>query len=147
MTRQDNPIQLIEQQRAQYALAQVKAALERFQTKEKKSFRSYARQFPPMIQMNGLGQAAAFYFSRGEKDPHKKLYEIVSHWLCKDSQVYAGHKDLLDGITEKDMHHYRRAQAEAQALLIWVKKFAEALCPKEEKPEANQSAEPGEGHS
>jgi hypothetical protein len=34
---------------------------------------------------------------------------------------------LLHELTSRDQYHYRRAEAEAQALLAWAKKFAEAL--------------------
>jgi len=121
-------MQTIQQQRAQYALVQVAAAKEN--SVSQKEFRSYAASFPAMIQMNGLGQAAAFYRSKGAEDnkkgkAYRALYELLSDWLTKEEQVYAG-CDLIAGITDKDVHAYRAAQAEALLLLDWVKKFAKA---------------------
>ena len=116
-------MQMLQQERAKYALEQVQAAVHNsdFNGKE---FKSYAAGLPAMIQMNGLGQAAAFYFSQGKT--YRKLYEILSGWLTRADQPYAGQTDLLAGITQQDMHDYRVAQAEALLLLDWVKKFAKA---------------------
>ncbi|MBU0500422.1 MAG: type III-B CRISPR module-associated protein Cmr5 [Gammaproteobacteria bacterium] len=114
--------QTLQQQRAGYALKKVRKAIE--DGIDQKEFKSYASAFPAMIQMNGLGQAAAFYFSQGET--HRKLYEILSGWLIKTGQPYTGKANLLAGITQEDMHRYRIAQAEALLLLDWVKRFAKA---------------------
>jgi CRISPR-associated protein Cmr5 len=80
-----------------------------------------------MIHMNGLGQAMAFCKVKGkERESYKQLYQLVSDWLKKPGQPYAG-KDVLDGITQADMGQYQLAQAEALALMSWVKKFAKAF--------------------
>ncbi len=113
----------MQQQRAAFALREVKKALDDPQTK-KKEFNSYASSLPAMILMNGLGQAAAFYFSKG--GTHHRLYDILSGWLISSGQPYEGETSLLDGITSKDMYCYRVAQAEALLFLDWVKKFAKA---------------------
>ena len=83
-----------------------------------------------MIHMNGLGQTAAFFKSK--KGTHEELYQLLSNWLCGNieyasTQPYQGCENLLTGITTKDMHQYQVAQAEAQALMDWVKKFARAF--------------------
>ncbi len=121
-------MQTIQQQRAQYALEKVETA--KADGISQKEFKSYAASFPAMIRMNGLGQAAAFYRSKGaESGPKGKayleLYELLSGWMKKDGRPYAD-CDLLAGITSKDAHIYRVAQAEALLLLDWVKKFAKA---------------------
>jgi len=120
-------MQLMQQERAQFALEGVQQAL-----KDKvnaKEYISYASSLPAMIHTNGLGQAAAFFKSKGAT--HEKLYELLSDWLKQDNQPFAG-KDLLEGITTSDMKTYRLAQAEAQALMDWVKKFAKAYMKVEE---------------
>jgi len=115
-------MQTIQQERAKYALHCVKTDAEKEISKSE--YKSYAASLPAMIHMNGLGQAMAFYYSKGKT--HKYLYDLLSNWLCKDSQPYGGYNDLLDGIVNGDMHSYRLAQAESQALMDWVKKFAKA---------------------
>lgn len=131
--------QTIQQQRAAFALAAVEAINDRIKAiaegndrdKIKASeYKSYASSFPAMIQMNGLGQAAAFFRSKGAGNDSKAhayqaLYDTLSEWLSKSGQPYH-RRDLLDGITHADMQTYMLAQAEALALLDWVKKFAKA---------------------
>lgn len=129
-------MQTMQQKRAQYALQGVKEAAQKY--KENKAFlkeyKSYAAAFPAMIHMNGLGQAAAFYRSKG--GTHQELYKLLSGWLCQEGQPFP-EKDLLEGITSSDMHAYRLAQAEAQALMDWVKKFAKAYMADEDSPDAS----------
>lgn len=128
-------MQTMQQRRAQYALQGVKKVAD--EKKENKAFlkeyKSYAAALPAMIHMNGLGQAAAFYRSKG--DTHRELYDLLSGWLCREGQPFAGRTDLLAGIVDSDMHVYRLAQAEAQALMDWVKKFAKAYMTDEDSPD------------
>jgi CRISPR-associated protein Cmr5 len=144
-------MQTIQQQRAKFALTEVqgylKHLLDRVEhelrqepdvtkhesirkrnkakiDKAKDEYKSYASALPAMIHINGLGQAVAFYKSKG--DTHQILYQLLSDWLTQPKQPYASEKDLMQAIVDNDMHRYRLAQAEAQALMDWVKKFAKA---------------------
>lgn len=138
------PMQLVEQARAAYALGWIQQAQTHndIKTSELKSF---TRRLPGMIQMNGFGQAMAFYYAKREKSAaYREVYALVENWLCgpHDHQqttgfpLYAAHADsqpaLLKAITLEDQYHYRYAQAETQALLRWAKKFAEALLAEDE---------------
>jgi len=130
----------MQQNRARYALAEIKRVLESNEMaqgreqdsdssgdrnkKMRAEYKSYAAAFPAMIHMNGLGQAAAFYKSKG--GTHARLYKLLSDWLCRDDQPFSGQTDLINAMSESDMQTYRLAQAEAQALMDWVKKFAKA---------------------
>ncbi len=118
-------IQSIDQQRAAYALKTIKT----IPHPEYKEWLSRANEIPAMIQMNGLGQTAAFYLAKG--GIHKKMYDLLSAWLCKEISLFGDHNDLLSGITSADITTYRMAQAESQALLLWVKKFSRAYCRNE----------------
>lgn len=109
-------MQSIEQERAKSALAWAEKGVD-------SETLSAVTGLPATILMNGLGQTAAFYKSKGGK--HEALYELLSGWLKKTGKPYAG-KDLLNGITQSDAKTYRAAQAEALAYLQWVKKFAKA---------------------
>lgn len=117
-------MQTLQQQRAQYALTQVES--NKLHCTSPKDYKSSASAFPAMIQMNGLGQAAAFYHRSGGTIEQQLLYKLLSEWLAQSDQPYAG-RDLLDGITCCDMSTYQLAQAEALELLTWVKKFAKAF--------------------
>lgn len=110
-------IQTIEQERAKAALKWAEQGVD-------KETLSAATGLPAMILMNGLGQAAAFYKSKG--GAQAGLYQLLSEWLRGSGKPYAGKNDLLKGITEGDLKAYRSAQAEALAYLQWVKKFAKA---------------------
>jgi CRISPR-associated protein Cmr5 len=118
--------QTLSQQRASFALERVRMVVGK---EYEAAFRSYAASLPPMIQMNGFGQALAFCRSKSEQ-AYQDLYKLVSDWLTSTGQPYNGHKDALDGITSDSMSVYRLAQTEALALLDWVKRFASALIQK-----------------
>lgn len=124
-------MQTMQQKRARYAMDEVlKVENSGLSDKKKREYKSYAHALPAMIHMNGLGQAAAFYKAKG--DMHAELYGLLSRWLIEPDQPYRkpekheGSWDLMKGITQNNMHDYRLAQAEAQALMDWVKKFASA---------------------
>ena len=124
-------MQTIQQKRAAHALHEVKRILATLTEKQAKEFRSYVCAMPAMIHMNGLGQATAFYRSKKADDMHRKVYELLSGWLCTDKRPYAAYPDLLDGITQSGRTHYQLAQAEAQAFMSWVVKFTKAFAPDE----------------
>jgi CRISPR-associated protein Cmr5 len=130
-------MQTMQQKRAKYALKKVNEAIDK--KVNQKEYKAYAANLPAMIHTNGLGQAAAFFKSKG--GTHEELYQLLSDWLCNNEEVtkekglaqpYSDYDNLLDGITKKDMHTYRVAQAEAQMLMDWVKKFAKAFMTDED---------------
>jgi len=121
----------LQQQRAAFALHHVQALAAQADGKRQKQLNSYAAKMPFMIHANGLGQTAAFYRAKGEKDPHCDLYRLLGAWLTRAAQPFAGKTDLLDGITSTDLHTYMAAQAEAMLLLSWVKQFAAAFLESE----------------
>lgn len=131
--------QTIQQKRAAYALSQVKEILGSLDKAKAKEFRSYVCAMPAMIHMNGLGQAAAFYRSKKTADMHRKVYGLLSDWLCQEGRPYNGFPELLEGVTGSGRDKYQLAQAEAQALMSWVVKFTKAFVQDEEKaPKAQE---------
>lgn len=125
--------QSIQQKRAAYALQQVLTVKQSQPEVVQKRFKAYSNSLPAMIQMNGIGQALAFAYhkSSGEKDENKgwkALLDTVSTWLLQreiwgKQATGANVVQVLSGGTQKQ---YQLAQAEAQALLSWVKDFARA---------------------
>jgi CRISPR-associated protein Cmr5 len=92
---------------------------------------SYAQSLPATIVMNGLGQACATLLAKADgdlKDANRMLYDDLQSWLCRDHPAAPFPKtpDLMQAIIEKDQRHYLRAQTEALAYLVWLKKFANA---------------------
>lgn len=150
-----NPHQLIEQARASHALAWIQEAMAAKGVKQSE-LKSYTRGLPAMIQMNGFGQAMAFYYARSDKGAYKAVYKLVETWLCGPHKhqhttgdpIYAAviqqgegqnqppPSPLLTAITQQNQQRYRHAQAETQALLRWARKFAEALINKDAATDA-----------
>lgn len=128
-------MQTMEQRRARYALRCIEE-LTRVDKEWREGVVRCANQLPALIHMNGLGQALAFFKSKGQKEKgYADLYGIVGKWLYLEAEgrVFAnsGNGDVLAAITQADMFEYMRAQGEAQALLEWVKKFAQAMLKQE----------------
>jgi CRISPR-associated protein Cmr5 len=111
----------VEQDRAKYAAACVNEA----KRNGGKEYSSYGRRAGALIQTQGLGQALAFWYSKRQKEKaYDLLYQHMSSWL---NQQLRTNKDILQWITQDaSTEDYRRATAEAQAFLIWLKRFAEA---------------------
>lgn len=157
--------QTIQQQRAAYAMKRVLDAAN--DASIHSEYKSYASSLPAMIHTNGLGQAAAFFRSKSAFDKEQSrrstkektyflLYQTLSDWLCGQGstitpmpkQPYSkphkdkpaeNYQDMLEGITHEDMHAYRLAQAEAQALMDWIKKFAKAFMVDKSNDQQNAS--------
>lgn len=125
----------LQQQRAAFALTQIKKLAVEWKddAKKQKEFNSYASSMPFMIHANGLGQTAAFYRRKGTENTYYRLYRLLGEWLSRPDQPFVGQADLLDGITQSDMDAYLAAQAEALLLLDWVKKLASACLAEEEE--------------
>ena len=135
MTKQN---QSLDQRRAKHALERIKTH-QKDGTKQSE-YLSYVKALPATILQNGLGQAMATLLAAAkgkENDPHQHLYKDVQSWLCSNNEDATFSKgDLLEAITSNDQQHYLKAQAEAQAYLIWLKKFAAAFL--NDKPHEKQ---------
>lgn len=131
--------QTVQQQRAAFALQQVQAV----PLAQRKAYSSYAQALPFMIHANGLGQAAAFYRSKGDAEggAYASLYNTLSSWLTESAHPFKDYDDLLEGITQSDMDAYLAAQAEAMMLMDWVKKFAKAFAAGEKESSEKDEAE------
>jgi CRISPR-associated protein Cmr5 len=120
--------QTVEQERAAQALKCVNEA------RGAGEYGSLARKAPADIQSNGLGQTLAFWRSKGweksqpKHNGHTLIYNHLSEWVCKRMgwDEKAKPHGLLDWLTTCTTADYRRATAEAQAFLVWLKRFAEA---------------------
>lgn len=137
--KNQDKIQSKDQKRAKHALNAIeelcKVGLNKKEpkqlTKEQKTdIKSAVSGLPAMIHMNGLGHAFAFFLSDVKNFPEReKIVEIVFDWLKKDGEVLKNYANIsaLNAITQVDMTTYQIAQQEAQAYLLWLKKFARAL--------------------
>lgn len=125
-----------EQERADFAWDKVTSV------SDKAKYKDVIRKFPSMVINNGLGQALAFLLARGtdkkgqeldKNKEHGQLYLHLQEWLCDKKKLVTKESPmgLLDGLVKKDSTVYRHATIEALALATWLKRFAEALAPKD----------------
>jgi len=134
--------QSLAQRRAAHALKRIEAHRDRNKGKQKPDYGnyvSYTQSLPATILMNGLGQALATLLSKAEGDlkkPHGLLYSDLQDWLCGSdpaapySKASGGEKCLMEAIIKNDEQAYLKAQTEAFAYLVWLKKFANAYLEK-----------------
>ncbi|PPC84000.1 MAG: type III-B CRISPR module-associated protein Cmr5 [Methylotenera sp.] len=123
-------MQTLQQERAKHALKEVKA-LKDEKKEDGNKLTARASELPFMIHVNGLGQAAAFFKSKGDKDGYGRIYGLLSGWLTQPGRPFAGKADLMEAITQSDLNIYRMAQTEAMQYMDWVKKFANAYLKSE----------------
>lgn len=117
--------QTISQERARFALDAVNRV--KAEGLDQKKCRTVANAIPAYIQRNGIGQAVAFALSKDKKEEGWKWAEKTLDCWLRERQRLIGGKSLIEGITSGSMDDYKIAQAEAMALLVWIRKFARAL--------------------
>jgi CRISPR-associated protein Cmr5 len=125
-------MKLQSQLRAAFAFNCIKQALA-LDSDQQRELKSYIQALPAMIQMNGFGQAIAFYKAHPEGKRGGKAYQLIYSWISswlKQQSIYS--QDLMQAIVEQDMASYQLATAETLALLVWLKKFARAYLTAEE---------------
>ncbi|MBE3575415.1 MAG: type III-B CRISPR module-associated protein Cmr5 [Firmicutes bacterium] len=122
--------QLLEQERAQYALRCIDR-LRQDPTKAAK-YKIYVHELPAMVQMNGLGQALAQIMSDYRKDKDgpaaRQLMADLQQWLVDERRLYrlSQGQDVLGALMSGDRASYMRAYEEIIRLCNWLKKLADA---------------------
>ncbi len=117
----------------------------------RKKYYSLIRGFPSMVQSVGIAQALAFVMAKAgdtEGEAHRRLRDQLSKWLfCPDcpipwtTQPSEYEDDASCGLmrrllAEQDPEVWWYAEEEAIAFSIWLKRFAEAITPAEERQQA-----------
>lgn len=115
----------MEQKRAAHALEFI-VGLEKDGPGKYGKFRSYVSSLPATIVMNGFGQAMATELASKKEKGHDHLFKAVEEWLLTKCGIYPEESDLMKAITSNGQDEYIRAQAEALAYLVWLKKFSQA---------------------
>ncbi|HOJ16539.1 MAG TPA: type III-B CRISPR module-associated protein Cmr5 [Caldisericia bacterium] len=101
------------QERAEFALKEVKG--------QDRKFATYAKKLPALITTNGLIPTLAFLKSKGES---KQVYDVVDEWLNKKLLVN-NNRDALEALIQADFNILRLATMEALALANWLKRMVE----------------------
>jgi len=114
-------MQTLQQERAKHALVQVKSWVG---LGDSSKLKARSSELPFMIHANGLGQAAAFFKSKKNKDGYDVVFAALQSWLRQKGCPLADRSDLMQAVVEADLHTYRMAQAESIQYMDWIKKFA-----------------------
>lgn len=122
-------MQSLNNERAQFAYDAVHAIIERKNTVLSKKYRSLVRSLPAMIQMQGLGVAIAFLYSKKKEAAFKELYTSIGKW-CNQQQLTNG--DLVKQIVKLDMQSYRIVSEEVIQIVLWKKRFSEGMIENDE---------------
>jgi CRISPR-associated protein Cmr5 len=123
-------MQTLQQERAKHALGKVQSWVA---LNDGAKLKARTSELPFMVHANGLGQAAAFFKSKKNKDGYDVVLLALQSWLAEPNRPFAGKTDLMRAIVEADLSTYRLAQAEAMAYMDWVKKFASAYLDTDKK--------------
>ncbi|MDR4506853.1 MAG: type III-B CRISPR module-associated protein Cmr5 [Candidatus Brocadiaceae bacterium] len=131
-------VQTLEQKRAAEAWSCIQYVNEEINNPRfKKEYRSIVMKLPTLILTNGLGQTLAFLKSKGknnDSNPEEKVYEDLQGWLTKPNAVNWGratHEKLIERIMAVDSNKYRFITIECLSFLNWLKRFADAVLPKD----------------
>lgn len=123
-------MQTLQQERAKHALDKVQSWVK---LNDGAKLKARTSELPFMVHANGLGQAAAFFKSKKNKDGYDVVLLALQSWLAEPNRPFAGKPDLMRAIVDTDLSTYRLAQAEAMAYMDWVKKFASAYLDTDKK--------------
>jgi CRISPR-associated protein Cmr5 len=123
-------MQTLQQERAKHALDKVQSWVK---LNDGAKLKARTSELPFMVHANGLGQAAAFFKSKKNKDGYDVVLLALQSWLAEPNRPFAGKTDLMQAIVDTDLSTYRLAQAEAMAYMDWVKKFASAYLDTDKK--------------
>ncbi len=126
-------IEAVENGRAAYAFEQVKEFVSGCNEDTKKEFRSYVKKMPTMIQVNGLGQALAFYYSKN--NAYAAIYRIIDQWVRQHSQVkqifttgnLKEEREFIGAVVKLGSKDYKHVTMETLALLNWLRRFADGM--------------------
>jgi CRISPR-associated protein Cmr5 len=108
-----------------------------YDKKFKTEYRSLVMKLPTLIITNGLGQTLAFLKCKGKSDekkpkekPEARVYKDLEGWLDNRIQWNA-RGELIEKVISLPSDKFRFATAESLAYLSWMKRFADAVLPKE----------------
>lgn len=124
----------VEQGRAQKALHHVQAAVDTGNDVADK-YKSYVKNLPMLIQVNGLGTALTFAKAKGtgsgaEAQAYALIYDQVDEWLSDESNAHVfansdSSGDLVERLVTLESKAYRAATRETLLLLHWLRRLAD----------------------
>jgi|SRR5690625_4667524 len=127
--------QKLEQGRAAFAFNEVEQSVNNSSIPND-NYASYIKRMPSMIQVNGLAQALAFYYSKakgdsGDAKAYKSIYKSIGKWLEETYPQYFTELDnnyhYIKAIINVNSADYRLLTVETMALLDWMKRFVSGM--------------------
>jgi CRISPR type III-B/RAMP module-associated protein Cmr5 len=119
---------LQDRERAAFALKRVRTVVS---SADRARYRTWLVKLPTHLHVNGLGQTVAFYLADKPGTVKPVICGWLGDWLLSEkARVYgtgAAGSTLIDRVVGEDDVAYRRASAEARAMSLWLKRFAEAF--------------------
>lgn len=124
----------LENDRASYAYACAKS-IKNIGGETEKKYHSAVRSSGALIQNSGLLHTLSFYLSKKSKDNNPTHYELLADHILQWKYVYGGdgnrvdlYYNLLILSDEKIMNRTH----EAKALILWLKRSADAMLRSED---------------
>lgn len=121
----EHVIKSLENQRAEFALQSVNDANS---TSFKAEYKGYVKNIPILIKTNGLGNTLAFMCSK-KKPAYDLIERQFANWLRNPNTPclkLPADKTLLEFVVAQPSSGYRHLTKELLALLIWLKRLADA---------------------
>lgn len=140
----------LDQKRATFAYRKVSEIRER---EPAQAYRGLAQNLAVRLLQNGLGQTVAFLMSKAEGKTDRAeavLLDHLSRWLIEERKIaiedkpVQGTERLMSWLNGKNTgrEQWARAQEEAIILGSWLKRFSEALIPKQNDRSEGKGTEP-----
>lgn len=125
--------QTVENGRAAFAFKKVKTMVEQHAHDERflKEYRSYIKKMPAMVQVNGLGQTLAFYYSKN--GAYKQIYHDLAVWVSASMEGLInqyrqeGNQEFIEILVNMPSGDYRLVTMEILAILNWMRRFADGM--------------------
>ncbi|RSK26558.1 type III-B CRISPR module-associated protein Cmr5 [Bacillus sp. HMF5848] len=125
--KNETTIEKIENGRAAFAFREVKEYIEK--NGQSSKFRSYIKKMPAMIQVNGLGQTLAFYYSNHSKEKeYGDIYNIIGKWCSIQlSGLINSEDEFVEQVINLNSKSYKVVTVETLSLLNWMRRFADGM--------------------
>lgn len=129
----------VEQRRAVWAYERVKKAREELDSENVK-YKSYVKDIPMKIRINGLASTLCFIKARARKSRAYELLEKqIREYLTDEKHQWLFEKpvkqddDLFEMVISQKSTQYRAITTELLMLFTWLKRFVEGLIEGDEE--------------
>lgn len=129
-------IDIVANQRAQFAYKCVKNVVEEESKDVAQKYKSYSKRIMAMVRINGLLATITFIKSnisnKTDGKAYGQLYKDMENWLkskeCSVNFAYKEEKgELLEVLVSLNSDHYRIITKEIMEFVNWIRRFAEGM--------------------